>query len=183
MSSVLSCAYLNLESLLACKQAEGGTLSSCRGSRWSAFMSSGRRWSSCMSSGRRWSSCMSSGRGSARPDASLRTPWRSAVSLSEVNQYTLIKRIKFSSYIRKFRGSYKVIYEERFPNIWGNAQIFPHTYMRRPLVIHIWLCNCSTLNFLIYEENLLFFFISAWSLAKNSVRYFLQSFKLNALKI
>ncbi len=25
---------------------------------------------------------------------------------------------------------------------------------------HIWLCNCSILNFLIYEENFLFFFIS-----------------------
>ncbi len=24
---------------------------------------------------------------------------------------------------------------------------------------HIWLCNCSSLNFLIYEENLIFFFI------------------------
>ncbi len=27
-------------------------------------------------------------------------------------------------------------------------------------VSHIWLCNCSTLNFLIYEENLIFSFIS-----------------------
>jgi hypothetical protein len=27
-------------------------------------------------------------------------------------------------------------------------------------VSHIWLCNCSILNFLIYEENLIFFFIS-----------------------
>jgi hypothetical protein len=28
---------------------------------------------------------------------------------------------------------------------------------------HIWLCNCSIVNFLIYEENLIFFFISvAW---------------------
>jgi hypothetical protein len=27
-------------------------------------------------------------------------------------------------------------------------------------VSHILLCNCSTLNFLIYEENLIFFFIS-----------------------
>ncbi len=30
-------------------------------------------------------------------------------------------------------------------------------------VSHVWLCNCSTLNFLIYEENLIFFFISAGS--------------------
>jgi hypothetical protein len=28
-------------------------------------------------------------------------------------------------------------------------------------VSHIWLCSCSILNFLIYEENLIFFFISA----------------------
>ncbi len=25
-------------------------------------------------------------------------------------------------------------------------------------VSHIWLCNCSILNFLIYEENFIFFF-------------------------
>ncbi len=31
-------------------------------------------------------------------------------------------------------------------------------------VCHIWLCNCSTLNFLIYEENSIFFFISVVSL-------------------
>ncbi len=29
-------------------------------------------------------------------------------------------------------------------------------------VSHIWLCNCSTLNFLIYEENLVLFFISVY---------------------
>ncbi len=28
---------------------------------------------------------------------------------------------------------------------------------------HIWLCNCSILNFLIYDENLIFFFISVRS--------------------
>ncbi len=33
-------------------------------------------------------------------------------------------------------------------------------YMRNPLVTHIRLCNCSILNFLIYEENLIFLFIS-----------------------
>ncbi len=27
-------------------------------------------------------------------------------------------------------------------------------------VSHTWLCNCSILNFLMYEENLIFFFIS-----------------------
>ncbi len=29
-------------------------------------------------------------------------------------------------------------------------------------VRHLWLCNCSILNFLIYEENLIFFFLSVY---------------------
>ncbi len=47
-------------------------------------------------------------------------------------------------------------------------------------VSHIWLCNCSTPNFLIYEENFLFFFIgvafcpvfaTGWSsLSKDDIR-------------
>ncbi len=47
------------------------------------------------------------------------------------------KEIIFSLSIRKFNwSSYKVIYEEELPNIWGNAQIFNPTYMRMPLVIY-----------------------------------------------
>ncbi len=40
-------------------------------------------------------------------------------------------------------------------------------------VSNIWLCNCSTLNFLIYEENLIFFFISVqFSLSRKlSMKY------------
>ncbi len=30
-------------------------------------------------------------------------------------------------------------------------------------ISHIWLCNCFTLNFLIYEENFILFFISVFS--------------------
>jgi hypothetical protein len=58
---------------------------------------------------------------------------------------TLIKKkIKFSSYIRNSEwSSYKVIYEEA--------------------VSHICLCNCSVLNFLVYEETLIFFSISVVS--------------------
>ncbi len=33
-------------------------------------------------------------------------------------------------------------------------------------VSHLWLCNCSSLNFLIYEENLIFFFISVGIIAE-----------------
>ncbi len=39
------------------------------------------------------------------------------------------------------------------------------SYIKKPFFIYIWLCNCSTLNFLIYEENLIFFFISVPSLS------------------
>ncbi len=41
---------------------------------------------------------------------------------------TLIKnKIKFSSYIRKFRGmGCKVVYVKRPPHIWGKYCAFPH---------------------------------------------------------
>ena len=64
--------------------------------------------------------------------------------------------------MRKFRNSgigCKVIYDERSPLIWLNICAFPHilgspsSYMTLQL-------NCSTLNFFIYEENFIFFFIS-----------------------
>ncbi len=44
--------------------------------------------------------------------------------------------------------------------MWGNEQIFSHTLCEEA-VSHIWLCNRSLLDFLIYEENSVFFFISA----------------------
>jgi hypothetical protein len=64
----------------------------------------------------------------------------------------LKKKRKFSPYIRQFRIEHcsilrAVMYKEGLPNIWGNA--------------HIWLCNCSILNFLIFEENPIFFFFSS----------------------
>ncbi len=42
------------------------------------------------------------------------------------------------------------------------GEIFAHFLIYWEAHPHIWLCNCSTLNFLIYEENLIFFFISAY---------------------
>ena len=47
-----------------------------------------------------------------------------------------------------------LIYGEIFAHLF----LFPHI-LGSPSS-YIWLCNCSTLNFLIYEENLIFFFIS-----------------------
>ncbi len=42
---------------------------------------------------------------------------------------TLIKKkIKFSSYVGKFRVEQLQSHEEGLPNIWGNAEIFPHIW-------------------------------------------------------
>ncbi len=76
-------------------------------------------------------------------------------------QYILIKKkIKFSSYIRKFR-------RDRWQsNIWLTASWYMvkylriSSYIRKPFLIYVWLCNWSHLNFLIDEENFVFFFIS-----------------------
>jgi hypothetical protein len=60
-------------------------------------------------------------------------------------------KTKFSSYIRKFWwGSGVKSYMRKSFNIWGNAQIFPYICM-----------TMHPLNFLIIEENFIFFFISA----------------------
>ncbi len=54
----------------------------------------------------------------------------------------------------------KVIYEEGLPNIWGNAQ--KYLTIDEEAVSHMWICNCSLLKFLIYEE-IFFFFLSDYS--------------------
>ncbi len=43
------------------------------------------------------------------------------------------------------------------------GEIFAHFLIYYIALPHIWLCNCSTLNFLIYEKNLIFFVISVRS--------------------
>ncbi len=77
---------------------------------------------------------------------------------------TLIKKkIKFSSYESYMRRGF-LMYEEM-------PKYFP---IYEEAVSHIWLCNCSTLNFIIYEENLIFFFISVpCSMTKNALILFL----------
>jgi hypothetical protein len=73
---------------------------------------------------------------------------------------TLIKKkIKFSSFIRKFRieCSCKVIYEEGLPNIWGNAQIFSHIWGGRQSYMTLQLLHSEfpyirgKLDFLFYQ--------------------------------
>ncbi len=77
------------------------------------------------------------------------------------NHHTLIKKkIKFSSYIRKFRM------EQLQSHIWLTASSYMGKYLRvssyiRKALPHILLCNCSTeFPYTVYEENLIFFFIS-----------------------
>ncbi len=41
-----------------------------------------------------------------------------------------------------------------------NREIFAHFLIYLEAIPHIWLCNCSTLNFLIYEKNLIYLFLS-----------------------
>jgi hypothetical protein len=42
------------------------------------------------------------------------------------------------------------------------GEIFAHFLIYLENLPHKLICNCSTLNFLIYEENLIFFFISVY---------------------
>ncbi len=42
------------------------------------------------------------------------------------------------------------------------GEIFAHFPIYEEALPHIWLCNCFTLNFLIYEDNFIFFFINVW---------------------
>ncbi len=58
-------------------------------------------------------------------------------------------------------------------NIYG--EIFAHFLIFQEALPHIGLCNCSTLNFLIYEEHLIFDFISAAGRAQpKRRRYWLE---------
>ncbi len=62
--------------------------------------------------------------------------------------YTLIKKkIKFSSYIRKYKEM---------------EQLHRHIWWLTASSYTVWLYKCSTLYFLIYEENLIYFFISVY---------------------
>ncbi len=68
------------------------------------------------------------------------------------NQIFLIyKEIQSGAVAKSYVRKGFLIYEEM-------RKYFP---IYKEAVSHIWLCNCSILNFLIYEENLIFFFVSA----------------------
>ncbi len=70
------------------------------------------------------------------------------------NQIFLIyKEIQSGAVAKSYMKKGFLIYEEM-------RTYFP---IYEEAVSHIWLCNCSILNFLIYEENLIFLFISVYS--------------------
>jgi hypothetical protein len=105
---------------------------------------------------------------SCRPTSGLRVTRSGAQSPKHVRRafpvtqldYTLIKKkIKFSSYIRKFRV------EQLQSHIWLTASSYMgkylriSSYIRKPFLIYDF-APAPLLNFLIYEENFIFFFIS-----------------------
>ncbi len=52
------------------------------------------------------------------------------------------------------------------------GEIFAHFFIYWKALPHIWLCNYSTLNFFMYEENFIFFSISAlWTILLTPVCY------------
>jgi hypothetical protein len=73
--------------------------------------------------------------------------------------YSLIKK-------KKTVFSYKEIQKEAVAKSYMRKGFLIYEEMRKYLVkyeeafSHNWLCNCSLLNFLIYEENFILFFIS-----------------------
>jgi hypothetical protein len=54
------------------------------------------------------------------------------------------------------------------------GEIFSHFRIDKEALPHIWLCNCSTPNFIIYEEILVFFFI---------IVYYTVIWKLNCCRV
>ncbi len=72
-------------------------------------------------------------------------------TIKKENQTFLIhKKIRNGAVAKSYMRKGFLMYEEmrKYLTIYDEA------------VSYIWLCNCSILNFLIYEENLIFFFIS-----------------------
>ncbi len=65
--------------------------------------------------------------------------------------FLIFKEIQSGAVAKSYMKKGFLIYEEmrKYIPIYEEA------------ISHIWLCNCSVLHFPIYEENLIFFFISA----------------------
>ncbi len=87
----------------------------------------------------------------------------------ETQNFLIYKEIQSGAVAKSYVRKGFLIYEEM-------RKYFP---IYAEAVSHIWLCNCSILNFLIFEENLIFFFISVISkksteTVQNSMSIFVQ---------
>ncbi len=91
------------------------------------------------------------------------------ISPNSAQKGTLIKKeMEFSTYIRKFRM------EQLQSHIWPTASSYMgkylriSSYIRKFFLIYDFATACSTLNFLSYEENLIFFLYlcTFWTLVK-----------------
>ncbi len=76
----------------------------------------------------------------------------------ENKTFLLYKEIQKGAVAKSYMRKGFLIYEEKRK----------YLFLYEEAVSHIWLCNCSLLNFLIYEENFLFF-LSVWSLNFNNI--------------
>ncbi len=74
--------------------------------------------------------------------------------------FLIYKEIQSGAVAKSYMRKGFLIYEE--------MRKYISLYIRTPLVILYIVCNCSTLNFLIYEEHFIFFFISILSEVKSS---------------
>ncbi len=113
------------------------------------------------------------------------TPWQ--LNLLAHAQCTLIKnKIKFSS------NMYKEIQNGAVAKLNMRKDFLIYEEMHKYLTIykegvsHMWLWNCSNLNFLLYEENFIFFFIyeqyykfhRAWTIVSPMVKRYLYSYSI-----
>ena len=83
-------------------------------------------------------------------------------SLSPCCSTLIKKKIKLSSYIRKFRMEQLQSHIQLTASSYMVKYLRMSSYIRTPFLVYDFATACSTLNFLIYEENLIFFLISVW---------------------
>ncbi len=76
-------------------------------------------------------------------------PCKSHTDKKENQIFLIYKEIQNGAVAKSYRTNSLLI--------WWNICAFPHKLGALP---HIWLCNCSTLNFLIYMRKILFNFLS-----------------------
>jgi hypothetical protein len=89
----------------------------------------------------------------------FKTIWQITKELSHTDKkekkiFLIYKEIQSGAVAKSY------MYEEGLPNIWGNAQIVPHIWGGRKSYRTLQLLH-SEFPYII-EENLIFFFISAW---------------------